>query len=138
MSYSEAVKNKAFELWASGKTIPDVSKETGVVERTIKRWTKSTNWRTKKAKIDQMIDKKVSKNVTELKLKQLDSTIEMIELWRAYLKEHPDYRPDDKTILAWMQHQLKILGEPTEIISTQENSVTIDRLRELYKKYKEK
>lgn len=136
MAYSQDVKNKAYELYEKGYSLKAIADECNTTKKTIIQWKKRNQWDTKREKVVKKVEEKLHQKVTDFKAKQIRTTQEIDKRFWKYLCDHPEWIPDMKTWEIAMQRQDKALGEPSEIIQTQDNPMSIDRIRELYKKYK--
>jgi len=133
-NYSEALKNKALELYVSDYTLESISKLEGMPTRqTLGIWKATYEWDKKKRQALELAGERLNINLAEIKERQLKIARATQGDYAKKLKAKPgdtNYGDADRA----MKHELLLAGEATERVE----EVTLSTIHEIYEKHKKK
>ena len=137
MTHNKTLRDKAFQLYASGIPKERVAKEIGISKLTLYRWIKKYAWTPRKKMIEAKVDRLQDENVIELKERQLKIARLIIQgCIKSYNDDKMDFKPKD--LLDFLKHELHLRGEAEMSITNPAQEALVAKMELWFGKGEEK
>jgi transposase len=132
--YNKELRDKVFKLYASGEPVERIGKSLGISRTTLYNWKGKYNWEGRTEKIHKKVNEQLDETLTDIKKRQR----QIIKATLAkYIKDLQAEKVDISAseIAKIMNHELLLVGEPTERI---EEQIDIGRMLDKISKFRKK
>jgi len=129
--YSKSLRDKVFQLYATGEPIERITKKIGVSKTTIYKWKYKYEWSERKRNIETKVQTELDETVTQIKKQQVQLVKGIIA---DYIKELKAGKVKTKTseIIPVMKHWLHLMGESETSIREDSTEKLMDKMTEWF------